>query len=192
MPVPAALGKLSLAAFLAIGTLAACTTIPHSTIAALERLDVASLDPAALRLGLVMSSWFRPDAGQPELTVTIGNPNSSTQARTFVLAERTSPAELSPLLGAVRPGSELRVYGLAAADAAAFRRELEQTIANGAPGDRHVSVAVGITGCTTDPARRLPMTIYVSWASSEPYRVLLRSNDLSASAGMPDGVAICD
>lgn len=192
MPLPAALGKLSLAAFLAIGSLAACTTVPPSTIAALDRLDVALIDPAALRLGLVVPSPFLPDAGQPELTVTIGSADGDTDAQTFVLVERTSGAERAPLLGEVRPGSELRVYGLAASDAAAFRRELERTMAEVPEGERQIALAVGMTGCTTEPARRLPATIYVSWASSEPYRVLVRSTDLSAAAGMRGGVALCD
>ncbi len=189
MPVSARLGKL-FATMLALGSLTGCTTIWPSTIAAVEQLNAASFDAAGLRLAIVTQTTFRPDAGQPEFTLSVGSTQGGIETRSVTFTEVAS-AQAQGLQAEVRTGSELRVFALSAADAVALQRQIGIVTATVPTGEREVSLAVGISGCVVDPAVRLPVTIYVRLAPNEPYRVLVRSPDMSAISGIGGTIRPC-
>ena len=191
MPVSARIGKLSLVAMLALGSLTGCTTVSPSTIAAVERLDPASLNAAGIRLALVTPTTFRPDAGQPEFTLSVGTVHGEIATRTFTFTEEVSAGERAPLQAEIRTGSELRVFALSAEDAAALQRQIDVVTATVAPGEGDISLTMGVAGCVTDRAGRLPATIYVRLAPAEPYRVLLRSSDLSSTSALGSTIRFC-
>lgn len=189
MPVPTPFRKLVIVACSAVA-LAACTDVPLSTVAALNRLDPATLDPRAIRIALITPTTFQPNAGQPELILTTGISDSPTEMWTFEFAERHSLAERAPLLGELRPGTELRVFGMEAGPAAELQRVLTSLSATPGDRERELAIAAEISGCVTEPTRKLPATIYVSFAPNEPYRVLLRSSDL-VRHGSVTGLPLC-
>lgn len=185
MPVPSSIRKILLAAALSVGALAGCTHVPISTISALDDLEPESIDARAIRIAVVTPATFRPDPGQPELTLTTGLRGSPATSRSFLLTERLSSAELAPLQGVTGPDSSAHVYGFEAEPAAELQTYLAGLMEMGAEGEREMAMSVGMSGCLVEPQRRLPLTVYVSFASSEPYRVLLRAFDLSGEADVP-------
>lgn len=161
----------------AIAAVAACTSMPVTSLIRLARTDFATVDPAALRAALKLPDGIRPRAARLRLTVTAG---SDERVEEFVLTDMTDAGELASLRSEISAGTSIYGYRLAATDIArltAVRADMLARKANGAHGT--MTIGVSADGCRAGPLpETIPLTTYLRTDASSDFFALARDIDL--------------
>jgi hypothetical protein len=162
--------------------LAACSSVPLTSIPALSRIDFRTTDFAALRAGLRLPDALRPQPNGVELKVTLRIHGLPDETTTFSLIE--TPAGNLPDSG--QAGKLDFIYRLSEADSRRFDAIREKTnVAR--QQNRRGSVDLSITPkqfCLVRPLPDgpLPVTSYIQTSETRRFVVLTRDLDLRTEA----------
>jgi hypothetical protein len=162
--------------------LAACSTVPLTSIPALSRIDFRTTDFAALRAGLRLPDALRPQPDGVELEVTLRLDGSPDEKSFFPLVELPSGS----LPDSGQAGKLDFVYRLSDQDARRFDAIREKTnVAR--QQNRRGSVDLSIAPkqfCLLRPLPDgpLPVTSYIQTSETKRFVVLTRDLDLRAEA----------
>jgi hypothetical protein len=161
----------------ALVAVAACTSMPLTSMVRLARTDFSTIDPAALRAALKVPDGIRPRVARLQLTLTI---DGDKRVEEFVLQDMADAAELASLRGEVSAGASLYAYRLDPADIARLASVRADMLARKAKGARG-SMAIGVSaeGCRTGPLpETIPLTTYLRTEAGGDFFVLARDVDL--------------
>jgi hypothetical protein len=162
--------------------LAACSSVPLTSIPALSRIDFRTTDFAALRAGLRLPDALRPQPNGVELQVTLRINGSPDDTTTFSLIE--IPGGNLPDSG--QAGKLDFIYRLSEADSRRFNAIREKTnVAR--QQNRRGSVDLSIAPKQFCLLRPLPdgpllVTTYIQTSETKRFLVLTRDLDLRTAA----------
>ncbi len=165
---------------------AACGTIPLASLPALSRIDIATTDPAVLRVAVRLPDAVKPRPGGVTLDAVTSESGTADRTTTFLLVETRNPADLAGLPPDVQAGVATYAYQLSGDDRGRFdalRRSALQLHAAG----RRVSLGFGIATkefcrMAALPPGPLPATSYLMTSETGRYVVLTEDADLRALA----------
>ncbi|NEW90209.1 hypothetical protein DU475_23485, partial [Rhodopseudomonas sp. WA056] len=101
------------AAAMALGALAACSSVPVTSMVKLARTDLSATDPAALRIAVRLPQGLRPRRVTLRVTVAVG---AEKREQAFVLADLDDPGELLSLAGEVTSDTMIYAFRIVPAD----------------------------------------------------------------------------
>lgn len=176
-------GKAAGALLLAALTLAACSPVPRSTLAALHAFDLSTVSAGDLRLAVRVPDAFVIDGAAPTLAISVAINGGVPTVRRYAMTETALPPALA---NEAEAGTVVHAYALserATDELDGYLREVRQAAA---PGSRSLSLGLAIDGCRNDGRRggRLAVTTFIQLAPTEPFLVLTRALDLATMAAM--------
>lgn len=170
--------------------LAGCGSVPLSSLWQLRSLRLEELDPGALRAALVAPASLRLNPASLTLDVTVtrelppvnGQPAWETLEEKLPLEELRGPLELSPLVGEVGPGLQLRVWRIAPASLERLQALRGRALAwKGSEGKRRLGLGLAFEGCQPVGApRSLRVSTLLRFKPQGEYIAVLRDADLAA------------
>lgn len=177
------------AAALATLALAACGSIPVSSLWQLRRLNLETLDPAALRAAVVHAPALQLDSNALLLTVSVSRkvhrPNGGTATERLEeklpLQELRSAAERSPLAEYDGPQAVVQVWRL---DPAALPR-LQALRATALAwkgtddGKRELGLGLELAGCQKSGLRNRAVTTLLRFTAPGDYIPIVRNMDVA-------------
>ena len=177
------------AAALATLALAACGSIPVSSLWQLRRLNLETLDPAALRAAVVHAPALQLDSNALQLTVsvsrTVRQPNGSTATErleeTLPLQELHSTAERSPLAAYDGPQAVVQVWRIDPAALPRLQALRTTALAWKGPDDgkRELGLGLELAGCLHSGPRNRVVTTLIRFAAPGDYLPIVRNRDLA-------------
>lgn len=179
------------ALWLCAALLAACGSIPVSSLWKLRNLQLETLEPAALRAAVVHSPTLRLQGESLVLSVTVSRkvrrPGGTTATETLTeklpLQELRTTAERSALLDQERPGVVVQVWRI---DPAALPRlQALRATALGwknAPddaGQRELGLGLELAGCHSGTLRHQTVTTLLRFTDPGEYLPIVRNMDVA-------------
>lgn len=168
-------------AVLALLPLAACLSVPASSVGKLSRLSPLEADPAALRFAVVTPQSIRVRTGDIRLAIRFDGPDAARS-----LIEESAPViiEEPPATPGIRrgpDGARIQVAYLAPEDAARFatiQRRIKAWRADGVKGQGQLSLSA--TGCAAGPVGNgpLPVTTWIRTSPADDFFQLNRPVDM--------------
>jgi hypothetical protein len=164
--------------------LGGCGTVPLSSIQALSRIDIATTDPAVLRVAVRLPDAVKPRAGGVAMDAVTIISGAADEITTFPLVEAHDPADVAGLPPDLAPGVATYAYRLSADDLERFDALRQSVLRRHAQGER-VSLGFGIATrefCRVGllPPGPLPASTYLLTSETERYIVLTDGVDLRA------------
>lgn len=165
----------------AAALLAACGSIPVSSLWKLRNLQLETLDPAALRAAVVHGPALRLQGQSLVLSVTVsrkvrkpgGTLATETLAEKLPLQELRTTAERSALQDHERPGAVVKVWRI---DPAALPRlqALRATAlgwkqSQGDAGQRELALGLELAGCHTGPLNQQVVSTLLRFSEPGEY-----------------------
>ncbi|RUP24564.1 MAG: hypothetical protein EKK45_24200 [Curvibacter sp.] len=170
--------------------LAGCGSVPLSSLWQLRSLRLEELDPAALRAALVAPASLRLNPTSLTLDVTVtrelppvnGQPVWETLEEKLPLEELRGSLELSPLVGELSPGLQLRVWRIAPASLERLQALRGRALAwKGSEGKRRLGLGLAFEGCQpVGASRSLRVSTLLRFKPQGEYIAVLRDADLAA------------
>jgi len=183
------LSRLSLSLALAASLLAACGSVPVSSLWKLRSLNLETLDPAALRAAVVHQPGLQIHGDALVLSVSVSRkvrlPNGSTTTELLEeklpLQELRSTAERSALADYDRPQTQTQVWRI---DPAALPRlQALRTKALGwkatDDGQRELGLGLELAGCQKGGGKTRAVTTLMRFAERGEYIPIVRNMDLA-------------
>lgn len=150
--------RIRLAPALAAGLsllLSGCGHVPLTTMAKLRNFDIATADPAQLRVAIRAPDWLEPREGGAAILFKLKQGDAAEREERFALEPAEEPAETAQLAGHRLPGERIRAWRIAAAEVARARAFQEEGRAAriARPGRTQFTVATALDGCRRRAAR---------------------------------------
>lgn len=181
--------RTTTAAALATLALAACGSIPVSSLWQLRRLNLETLDPAALRAAVVHAPALQLDSHALVLTVSVSRkvrqPNGGAATERLEeklpLQELRSAAERSPLAAYDGPQAMVQVWRI---DPAALPR-LQALRATALAwkgtddGKRELALGLELAGCQRSGLRNREVSTLIRFTAPGDYLPIVRNRDVA-------------
>nr|WP_294554459.1 hypothetical protein [uncultured Rhodopila sp.] len=174
-----------------------CGTIPLASLPALSRIDIATTDPAVLRVAVRLPDAVKPRPGGVTMDAVAQESGAADRTTTFLLVETRDPADVAGLPPDGLPGFATYAYRLSGGDLARFDALRRAVVRRHAEG-RKVSLGFGIATkefCRVAPLPPgpLPVTSYLMTSETGRYVILTEDADLRslAKAGELAGLEPC-
>ncbi|ABD09163.1 conserved hypothetical protein [Rhodopseudomonas palustris HaA2] len=181
------------AAVLAVAALTACSSVPVTSMVKLARTDLATADPAALRIAVRLPQGLRPRRVTLRIAVAVG---ADKREQAFVLADLDDPAELLSLAGEVTNDTMIYAFRIAPADVPRVLALRDEMAAHKAKGERgSLTLGVGAEACRIGalPAKAL-ITSYLKTERAGDFFPLTRDVDLRKDVpkeAAPERIPLC-
>ena len=101
-------------------SLAACASVPVSSIVPLMQVDMATTDAEQLRIALQLPDGLQSRPGGVALELVLKREGSPDRSEQFLLVDTAAPADLEGLVGRQKPGQRLTAFRIASADVPRF------------------------------------------------------------------------
>jgi hypothetical protein len=163
--------------------LAACGSMPVTSLIKLAQIDFASTDPRQLRMAIKLPRAIRPQPQGVTLRIGVKLANGEEQFQDFVVREVTDPKDVLALHGELDADTQVFAYRLDAEEVArvnAFRDELKRKQAESGGRGGALTIAIRPQACRTAelPPRPVLATTYLQTAETGSYVPLARDVDL--------------
>lgn len=169
-------------------TLAACASIPFTSLPRLGQIDPSVTDFRLARIAAVLPESVRLPPGDVSLTISSQIDNEPEQTTAFTLAEIDDPEALAAFPANERGGRTVRVLALAP-DGADRVNALRDALAAEKKRGRRVRITLGVAAshlCLAGGApEALRLSVYLKTSETESYVALLRDVDPTGAMGTP-------
>lgn len=171
-------------ALLVLSFLAACSSLVPATVAQLQAVSPAEVDPAAIEVAILLPAGLQPQPQTAVLSLAARRTDTGeVAALDVILAERTIA-----LAGVeVQPDETVFAYRVAEADVARVRVQQAQINAweAAAPEATEGSLSVGLGACRVGngPVRDAAGAVYIRMAEGAPMMPLVRRAPIAALVG---------
>ncbi|MEM8553134.1 MAG: hypothetical protein AAGF45_12205 [Pseudomonadota bacterium] len=160
-------GTLKMLAMSGVATLAACQSVPVTSLPALSRLDPFSLDPAALRAAVTHQSSLRFVPGETVMLMRVNRKQEGVVLEeTFALAQ--APGDQS---APTEPGTLTTVLSVRNEDRDrfnAFQSDM-RAIRDAKTGKHSFVISVSPAVCTDAAAESAEVSIYISGRAGDGF-----------------------
>ena len=168
---------------LLVALLAACSSVPVTSLIKLAQIDLASTDPRQLRMAVKLPRTIRPQPQGVSLRVGVKLSNGDEEIQDFVLREVTDPKDVLVLHSELDADTHVFAYRLDSAEVArliTFRDDLKQKQAETGGRGGALSIAIHPQACRTAelPQRPVMATTYLRTMETGSYVPLTRDVDL--------------
>ncbi len=173
-------------------SLAACASVPVSSIVPLLQVDLATTDPEQLRVALQLPDGLQSRPGGVALELALKREGSPDRNEQFLLVDTAAPADLEGLLGRQKPGQRLTAFRIASADVARFAA-VQVALLEAKRNRVRGSLGFGIAArefCLTSgkPPSRYPASTYLMTAGSNGWITVTDGFDLASDPRIAAGL----
>lgn len=169
-------------------SVAACASIPMTSLPRLSSLNPISMDFTQTRVAVRVQEGFRVEKGDVTLTMNVKNHVSGSEVEeAFILDVDQNAASSKHLNSAMKPGYNLYRFQIDPEDydrmtqfQANLRNRVEQSKANGERGSNSFIVNVHTGGClekTANPFQKMKVTVFLQPTPQEDYFTFIKETN---------------